>query len=151
MRLDTIAKKHLPHVAFSQINAGHCYVWAWIVAAHVSSAKLWADTKRLDPWDRPYAYHAFPRIGNLFFDSDSPQGVRDPASLRCFCVNPRHPEKTVRELCEQHTPKSFWDYWNDASYGGFEYKLDELFKMNRANTAFIRTIDLFNRKHGIRF
>ncbi len=150
MRLAEVADKYLSHVHASRINCGHCYVWAWIVAAYVPSAKLWCDTLR-EGWNgQPYAYHAFPRIGNRFFDSESPQGVLDPGELMCFRKNMQHPSKTVRELCEQHTPKSFWNYWEDASCGMFTCKVGEMLDLNSGNVVFTQKILSFTKKQGIR-
>lgn len=152
LRLETVADRHLPHVSPHAVNEGHCYVWAWIVAAFVPQAALWSDTLRFLPWsedgERPYAYHAFPRIGNRFFDSESPHGVLDPAELKCFKRCPRHPEKTVWELSEKHTPKSFWEYWDH--YGTFSERLYTTLHHNAANPVFTKTVRSFTRKHGIK-
>lgn len=143
-RLADVAKKHLPHVDPFHINMGHCYVWAWIVAAHVPQATLWSDSKRA----LGSPYHAFPRIGSLFFDSEAPGGVAAVAELGCFKRCHRIPTP-VMDLCVKHSPHSFFELWQLGD-DCMSRKLSQTLHVNRTNTEFVATIKRFNKKHGIR-
>lgn len=67
----------------SLINSGFCYLWAWI--AHLAHPEA-----KLCYWDCPTKWstlryvHAFVKIGDLYFDSSRPCGVRDWRRLKFF-------------------------------------------------------------------
>jgi hypothetical protein len=77
------------------INGGWCFWWALLVYRVIPDAKLCFCHS-----------HAFIHIGDKFYDSDSPRGVRDPRKLKLLkwlgCIEPRY----------DVTLKEFSDFWN---------------------------------------
>jgi hypothetical protein len=51
------------------INSGHCFVWAWYAALHGP------DSAKLGTWCSPNFWHAFVKIGRLYYDAAHPRGV----------------------------------------------------------------------------
>lgn len=138
MRLDDVYRNHLNYISYGSVNCGHCYIWAWIVAAHVPSATLWSDTKA----HKDDALHAFVRIGNIFFDSETTRGVQNPLHLPCFkrCnVFSTQPFEIVEKL----TPREFFCSWNvypSDQDGYFASKLRRLLSENQNDPVFVKTM-----------
>jgi len=75
---DEYFSKKLPDP--EHVNYGYCYVWAWI--AHVSSTKTLR--KKVVLCADGGGYHAFVRVGDRVFDSESPRGAMDWRLLRSY-------------------------------------------------------------------
>jgi len=58
------------------INDGNCLLWAVLARRHCRRAKLLKVTH--------FGLHAFVKIGDRFFDSETPSGVRDWRDLPYF-------------------------------------------------------------------
>jgi hypothetical protein len=84
-----------------EINCGDCYRWAYIAYKLYKDVELWTNK-----------HHAFPLQGNLFFDSESPDGVDDAQDLVCNCMCGLTEEDSF-----SLTVKKFENYW--AKNGSF--------------------------------
>ena len=69
-----ITREHFADIDPEQINSGLCCDWAWTVKKQYAEAQLFEWVTG----DVKYAWgHAFVKIDNLYYDSESPTGVRD--------------------------------------------------------------------------
>jgi hypothetical protein len=98
--LATLDLRPITHRYFSDfedpdvINTGWCYVWAWL-------AKLRHPEAQLVIYDEFLDGHACVRIGDLYYDSSQPLGVRDISQLEWFDGLQASPWKIVIVSPEQ--------------------------------------------------
>lgn len=72
--LNWISQKYFPHLTPRLINCGDCYNWAYIAYISYNRVKLFTIDE--------YGGHAFIKINNKYFDSESPQGIIDWTQLK---------------------------------------------------------------------
>ncbi len=96
------------------INAGWCWVWAWLAhLAHPNAQLRTVDTSQ--------CAHAFVKIGSLYYDSLNPLGVRTVRSMRFFVEEGF--VVTPGDVLRQ-TPEEFMEHWKYAAKSkGFESQL----------------------------
>jgi hypothetical protein len=72
--LDHITREHFADIDPVYINSGMCCDWAWTVKKQYTEAQLfeWVAGDKTHAWG-----HAFVKLADLYYDSESPTGVRD--------------------------------------------------------------------------
>lgn len=108
---DMITKFFFPDKVGSEddINCGDCMVWAYIAFKLYKGVELW-DCQ----------CHAFVKQDGKFFDSESPNGIKNYRGLKCNkrCPSTGYGRTNLRQFkkdwsdCEVN-----WNYW--------DYKIDD--------------------------
>lgn len=98
------------------INQGRCYDWAYYAKRtfHVSNIVLWSTY-----------YHAYVEFEGKFFDSESPQGVKDFLKLK---TNQRFEGVSIKQSIPEFTS------WWDNRGGGQRRHWDSILEKNIQNT-----------------
>lgn len=76
LNLKSVRAVYFPSLNARQINRGDCYRWAYVVKRMFSKAILCSDLYE--------GTHAFIRIEGLYYDSQSPLGVRHWRNLAFY-------------------------------------------------------------------
>jgi hypothetical protein len=87
-----------------EINEGWCYKWALAVFFATPGSKLYTSR----------AGHAFVKVGNRFYDSESIRGVKKPENLKYFKRTTRK-GVTVRQSCRR-----FIEHWRAHGRSGLD-------------------------------
>jgi len=74
--LTWITKKYFPQLSPRQINLGNCYNWAYTAYKNYNNARLFTVEE--------YGGHAFIKIGQKYFDAESPMGEQHWSNLEFF-------------------------------------------------------------------
>lgn len=74
--LSWITKKFFSNLSPQQINLGNCYNWALVAYKNYNNVKLYSTIER--------GGHAFVKIGNKYFDAQSPLGEVHWTNLKFF-------------------------------------------------------------------
>lgn len=95
--LNWITKKHFSNLSPQQINLGNCYNWALVAYQNYNNVKLYSTDN--------HGGHAFVKIGQKYFDAESPLGELHWANLNFFrwINNPVVPRR--------ESLRSFLAYW----------------------------------------
>lgn len=96
------------------INEGWCYVWAWLIKLAHPEVLLWTSQSA-------DADHAFIQCGHLYYDSQSPRGVRRIESLRFFREYPL--DRKDGKLISTDSLQEFQRLW---ACGGPEFDTQRL-------------------------
>ncbi len=101
LNLSWIFKQHFAfHRHPKYVNEGDCYIWAYIAFLENPGALLFST------W-----HHAFIKIGNLYYDSESPQGVRHWKELAFYR---KYPRTTRNPLFSFRNPEKFIKFWESS-------------------------------------
>jgi hypothetical protein len=108
-----ITKTFFSHIDVEEINCGDCYNWAYLAykVFHKCDIELWSTYA--------WGHHAFIKIGNRFYDAESPRGVKNYRNLHCF----KDPEyKDFSPNSRKQTLREFKRFWSGALN---PYRLDQ--------------------------
>lgn len=94
-----ITKKYFPQLSPQQINRGDCFNWAYVAYKNYDNVLLFTVEE--------YGGHAFAKIGNKYFDAESPYGELHWANLVFF----RKVQKQI--IPWQQSLNEFLIYWYD--------------------------------------
>jgi|SRR3989304_2471428 len=97
--LSHITNQFFPDVPVCYINRGYCYYWVYIAKILYPQGELFTLYT--------YGGHAFIKIGDLFYDSDSPKGVRSWKRLKVLKNTPPLDET----MLHRQTLKEFAKWW----------------------------------------
>lgn len=123
-----IQKEFFPFQTPKQVNSGSCFNWCYILyLLYPNKVTLYSDSK---------CVHAFVKIGDLYFDSESPTGVEHWTKLQTYKRwNRWKPEESVLEV-EEFTLNNFiyiwgtygrhWDMLEDIPYLVEHYLLNKV-------------------------
>lgn len=112
MKLEAITQAFLEDPWFDvqdplEINCGDCYRWAY------TAYLIYGGT--LYSFENKYLAHAFIKIKNKYYDSESPDGESDWKHLKFFLEDrPSHIFNTTPIAHESEA--EFFDYWNFKSH-----------------------------------
>lgn len=87
------------------INWGNCFNWALVVK------RLLHSYYTVDLYNDSNESHAFVKIRDLYFDSESPRGVKSNTKLHIH----RHRREQYSKLTPVH-PLVFFNFWKEEGY-----------------------------------
>lgn len=111
-----ITKTFYPGWKPAVINCGECYSWAYCaLKVFPNSGIELCNTENNE--------HAFIKIGNLFYDSESVRGVKDWRQLHCITFMARGSKYLMR--AQKYSLSKYKSLWNNKDHWK---KLDNLIK-----------------------